>query len=151
MAQDKLDEILANHAGQQGSLIAVLQETQEEYGYLSRDNLFRISEALKIPFARVFGVATFYAQFHLSPRGKHIVRVCLGTACHVRGGENVLEAVSDALGVAAGETTPDLKFTLEKVACLGACGLSPAMMIDDKTYGRLTTKRVVEILRSYRE
>jgi NADH:ubiquinone oxidoreductase subunit E len=150
MAQDKLAEILLNHKDHKGGLIAVLQETQEAYGFLSRENLARIAKSMKIPFAKVFGVATFYAQFHLTPRGKHIVRVCLGTACHVRGAETIFQAASDALGVSSGETTADLQFTLERVACLGACGLSPAIMVDDRTYGRLTTKRVGEILDGYR-
>lgn len=148
--KDKIDEILEKYANEKGALISVLQETQEHYGFLSRENLVRIARALKVPLSKVFGVATFYAQFHLKPRGKHVIRVCLGTACHVRGGETILQAVSEHLGIKPGETTDDLLFTLERVACLGACGLSPAMMIGDKTYGRLTPKRVGEILDSYR-
>ena len=148
--QDKLEAILAKHAGEKGSLIAILQETQEQYGFLSRDNMTRVAQSLKVPLSRVFGIVTFYAQFHLNPRGRHIIRVCLGTACHVRGGEQALEDVSNALGIAPGQTSPDLQFTLEKVACLGACGLSPTMMVNDRTYGRLTKKKIGDVLKQYR-
>ncbi len=150
MPEDKLNEIIARHPREKGSLIAILQETQEAFGFLGRDNLKRIAAALRLPEATVFGVATFYAQFHLTPRGRHVVRVCLGTACHVRGGEKILEAVSDKLGIQDGETTRDMMFTLERVACLGACGLSPSMMVDGKTYGRLSRKKVFDILDTYR-
>ena len=150
MQEDKLDEILSRHPREKGSLIAILQETQEAFGFLGKDKLKRIATALKLPEATVFGVATFYAQFHLTPRGKHIVKVCLGTACHVRGGEKILEAVSERLGIEAGGTTEDMMFTLERVACLGACGLSPSMMVDDKTFGRLSRKKAHDILDSYK-
>ncbi len=149
MAEDKLAEILQENGGFKGGLISVLQNTQEQYGYLSRENMLRISKSLKIPFARVYGVATFYTQFHLAPRGRHIIRVCLGTACHVRGGETLLETISSKLGIKAGETTSDLKFTIERVACIGACGLSPVIMIDDDTYGRLTPAKLDGIIASY--
>jgi len=150
VSQDTLDEILSRHPREKGSLIAILQETQEEFGFLSKDKLKRIAGALKVSEAMVFGVSTFYAQFHLTPRGRHIVRVCLGTACHVRGGEKILEVVSEKIGIEAGGTTEDMMFTLERVACLGACGLSPSMMVDDKTYGRLSRKKVSDILDSVR-
>lgn len=146
---EKLDEILARYAGRLGATIPVLQEVQNAYGYLPRPAMERISAELNIPLSKLYGVATFYAQFHLQPRGKHVIRVCLGTACHVRNGESILKAVSDALGIGDGETTKDLQFTLERVACLGACGLSPAMMVDDETYGRLTPKKIKQILKSY--
>jgi len=151
MAKDMLDQIIENHVGHKGALITVLQETQEAYGYLSRENLTRISKALKVPLPRIFGVVTFYAQFHLKPRGKHIIRVCLGTACHVKGGETLVTAISEKLKIEPGETTKDLMFTLERVACLGACGLSPAMMVDSKTYGRLTPQKVNQIIDEYIE
>ncbi|MDP2870933.1 MAG: NADH-quinone oxidoreductase subunit NuoE [Bacillota bacterium] len=145
-----LDRILAAHQGRSGALIPVLQETQETYGYLPRPALAIIARSLGMPVSRVYGVATFYAQFHLKPRGRHIVRVCLGTACHVRGGERILEQLSASLGVAPGDTTGDLLFTLEKVACLGACGLSPTMMVDQATYGRLTPRAALDVLERYR-
>lgn len=146
----KLGEILDAHRGRPGALIPVLQETQEAYGYLPRESLMLIAREMRLPASQVYGVATFYAQFHLRPRGRHVIRVCLGTACHVRGGERILEQLSKTLGVEPGETTGDLLFTLERVACLGACGLSPTMIVDDVTYGRLTPKSAVEIIERYR-
>lgn len=145
----KVREILKAHKGERGGLIGILQETQAAYGYLPRAALMEISKTLKVPMSKIYGVVTFYAQFHLKPRGRHVIRVCLGTACHVRGGEKILEKVGEVLGIQPGDTTGDLEFTLERVACLGACGLSPAMMIDDRTYGRLTTKKVEKILKEY--
>ena len=132
-----------------GALIPVLQKAQGVYGYLPKPVLETIAKELKLTTAEVFGVVTFYAQFHLNPRGKHIIRVCQGTACHVRGGAKILEAVSEHLKIKPGETTRDLEFTLETVACLGACGLAPVMMVDDNTHGRLTPLDVPGILDSY--
>ena len=145
-----LDEILDRYAGRAGAVIPVLQDTQEAYGYLPREAIERIARRLRRPAAQIYGVATFYAQFHLKPRGKHVIRVCLGTACHVRGGERLLEHLSKDLGVKPGETTDDLLFTLERVACLGACGLAPTMMVDEQTYGRLTPKAAVQVISDYR-
>jgi NADH-quinone oxidoreductase subunit E len=145
-----VDEILSHYEGQPGALIPVLQHTQEAYGYLSRPAMAIIAAKLRMPAARVYGVATFYAQFHLKPRGKNIIRVCLGTACHVRGGERIAEQLGESLGVVPGETTTDGLFTLEKVACLGACGLAPAMVVNAATYGRLTPKTALDIIARYR-
>ena len=132
-----------------GALIPVLQHAQDVYGYLPQEVLEAIASELNIPVAEVFGVVTFYAQFHLTPRGKNIIRICQGTACHVRGAKTILEAVCSHLGVKAGETTPDLTFTIETVACLGACGLAPVMMVNDNTHGRLTPSDIPGILDSY--
>ena len=132
-----------------GALIPVLQQAQDVYGYLPQEVLETIASELRIPVAEVFGVVTFYAQFHLNPRGKNIVRVCQGTACHVRGGAGILDAVSHHLDNKPGETTKDLNFTLETVACLGACGLAPVMMVNDNTHGRLTPDDIPGILDSY--
>lgn len=148
-AMAKLDEILAKYQGMKGALIPVLQEAQDAYGYLPKDVIVRIGEKLSIPTSQIYGVATFYSQFHLNPRGRNIIRVCQGTACHVRGAKAILKAVEDTLKVAAGKTTPDLKFTLETVACIGACGLSPCMMVNDDTHGRLTPDIIPEILGRY--
>ncbi|MDP2873422.1 MAG: NADH-quinone oxidoreductase subunit NuoE [Bacillota bacterium] len=145
-----LDEILSHYEGQPGALIPVLQQAQDAYGYLPRPVIAAIAERLRLPAARIYGVATFYAQFHLKPRGRHIVRVCLGTACHVRGGERIAEQLAESLGVAVGGTTEDRLFTLEKVACLGACGLAPAMVVDGTTYGRLTPKAALNVIERYR-
>ena len=146
-----VNAILAEHLGQAGAVIPVLQATQEAYGYLPRPAVRRIAKALRRPAAQVFGVATFYAQFHLKPRGKHVIRVCLGTACHVRGAERILDHLCEMLGVEPGETTEDLMFTIERVACIGACGLAPTMLVDDETHGRLTPKTAGEIIERYRD
>ncbi len=148
---EKVEEIVASFPEKKGALIPALQAVQEEFGYLPRPALEVLAGALKVPLSTIYGVATFYAQFHLQPRGKHIIRVCMGTACHVRGGKKLLETLEKELGVSAGETTDDLHFTLEEVACIGACGLAPAVMVDDETYGRLTSDRLADILDQYRE
>ena len=145
----KLDEILAKYQGVKGALIPVLQEAQDAYGYLSKEVIVRIGEKLSIPTSQIYGVTTFYSQFHLNPRGRNIIRVCQGTACHVRGAKAILKALEDSLKISAGKTTPDLKFTLETVACIGACGLAPVMMVNDDTHGRLTPEIVPQILGRY--
>lgn len=144
------EELLARYRGEKGALIPVLQEAQDIFGYLPKDVMERISKELRIPFSKTFGVATFYAQFHLKPRGRNIVRVCLGTACHVRGGAKIYEATEDALGIPSGETTPDRRFTFEYVACLGCCGLAPVMMVNEDTHGRMTPSKVPEVLKQYK-
>lgn len=145
----QLDEILARYQGVKGALIPVLQEAQHAYGYLSKEVVEHLAAALAIPVSQVYGVITFYSQFHLNPRGRNIIRVCQGTACHVRGGKAILKALEDNLQVSAGSTTPDLKFTLETVACIGACGLAPVLMVNDDTHGRLTPEAIPEILARY--
>lgn len=132
--------------GKKGGLIPILQMLQEELGYLPREALLTVSRELKIPASEIFGVATFYSQFHLKPRGRHIVRVCRGTACHVRGSLKILDRVKEITGVGENETTEDLRFTIEPVACLGACGLAPVMMVDTKAFGRLEPETVPGIL-----
>lgn len=145
----QLDEILVKYDGVKGALIPVLQEAQHAYGYLSKDVIQHIGVKLDIPVSQIYGVVTFYSQFHLNPRGRNIIRVCQGTACHVRGAKTILKALEDNLKVQAGGTTPDLRFTLETVACIGACGLAPVMMINDDTHGRLTPEAVPAILGKY--
>ncbi|HHV07531.1 MAG TPA: NADH-quinone oxidoreductase subunit NuoE [Firmicutes bacterium] len=145
----ELEEILARHKGERGALIPILQEVQDVYGYISQDAIKEIAKETKVPATDIFGVATFYAQFHLKPRGRHVVRVCQGTACHVRGGAKILAEVEKQLGIQPGETTEDLRYTLEPVACLGCCGLAPVMMVDEDTHGRLTADNVAEILARY--
>jgi len=131
------------------NLIGILQSVQERFGYLPPSALREISSRIGIPLARVHGVVSFYAQFYTEPRGKHTVRCCRGTACHVRGAERLLGSLERILGVSEGETTPDMLFYLETVACLGTCFLAPAMMIDDQYFGKLTPQRAERILRSY--
>ena len=145
----RLDEVFRSHLGQEGALIPLLQEAQEIYGYLPEEVLSRIGKQLHIPLSRIYGVITFYAQFYTTPRGRYTVRVCRGTACHVRGGKNVLKAVQRYLGIGEGETTSDFKFTFETVACLGACALSPVLLVNKNYYGKLTPAKVEQVLKQY--
>ncbi len=147
--KEQLNEVLAKYSGQKGALIPVLQEAQDIYGYLPEEVMVEIGKKLNIPVSKIYGVATFYAQFHLKPRGKNIIRICLGTACHVKGGAKILEKIEEILGIKDGETTEDLKFTLESVACIGACGLAPVITINDDTHGRLTPDLVSKVLAQY--
>ena len=135
--------------GDESLLIPVLQAAQDLYGYLSMSLLEKIAHHLHIPLSRAYGVATFYAQFRFKPSGKYVVRVCRGTACHVRGSKGILEAIERELGIMNGDVTPDMKFSLETVACLGTCFLAPVMMINDRYYGKLTTKTIQDILKQY--
>ncbi len=134
----------------EANLIGALQEIQEGFGYLPPSALERMSKRAKIPLSRIYGVVTFYAQFYTEPRGRHTVLCCRGTACHVKGAGRVLEAVQRELGVEEGESTPDLMFYLETVACLGTCFLAPVMMIDNEYYGMLTPQKVAAILQNFR-
>ena len=148
--QCALQAAFKKYQGHAGALIPLLQEAQEIYGYLPEEVMQQIAHELKVPFSKVFGVATFYAQFHLKPRGRNIIRICTGTACHVRGSDRLLESIQQSLGLEGEGTTEDLRFTLETVACLGACGLAPAMMVNDDTYGRLTPAKAVDVLKQYK-
>jgi len=133
----------------ESNLIAVLQQVQGRFGYLPPEVLKKLSQRIKIPLSRIYGVISFYAQFYTEPHGRHTIRVCRGTACHVKGGGRMLEAVEQELDISEGESTPDLMFYLETVACLGTCFLAPVMMIDNQYFGQLTPERVKTILRSY--
>lgn len=133
------------------SLITVLQQKQEELGYLPMDELYKIAEETGNSPARVLGVATFYTQFRLQPVGKYLIMLCKGTACHVNGADGIEKAICEELGISDGGTTEDGLFSLKTVACLGCCSLSPAMMINDDTYGSLTPAKAVEILREIRK
>lgn len=135
--------------GEQDALIPILQETQGIYGYLPKNILFIASEYLRIPIGKVYGVATFYNQFRLKPTGKYLIQVCAGTACHVRGGDLILQALASELGIKPGETTQDGSFTLCTVACLGACSMAPVVTIGDDFHGRLQPKQVVKLLKEY--
>ncbi len=145
----KVDNILAKYVDIEESLISILQEIQNKYRYLPKNVLQYISQKTGIPISKIYGVVTFYSQFHLKPRGKHVIRVCQGTACHIRGGKIILKKLEELLNIKAGQTTQDLKFTLETVACIGACGLAPVMMINDDTYGRLELEKLFEIIQKY--
>ncbi len=146
-----LDEILAStsEAGPD-NLIPFLHEIQDAYGYLPAEVLSELSTRTGIAASRIYGVVTFYEHFHLEPHGRHTIKCCRGTACHVKGITEIISAVSRSLGIEPGETTNDMKFTLETVPCLGTCFLAPAMMVDGDYYGHLTAKKIDDILQSYR-
>jgi NADH-quinone oxidoreductase subunit E len=148
-AADILDMIAELTISHECNLIAVLQDVQERFNYLPRLALEEISDRTGIPLSRIYGVVSFYSQFYTEPHGLHTVRCCRGTACHVKGAPRVLDSVEGLLGIAEGESTEDLMFYLETVACLGTCFLAPVMMIDDEYYGQLTPDRVQKILKSY--
>ena len=143
-----LDEL---NVSPESNLISVLQHVQDSLGYLPRPALEEISCRTKIALSRIYGVVTFYAQFYTEPRGRHTVRCCRGTACHVRGGKAVIDAVRRTLDIDDGETTDDMLFTFETVACLGACALSPVMVINDTYYGKMTARRAQECLHQITE
>lgn len=146
-----LDRVLSSTDGAGGhELIPILQEIQQEYGYLAADILTVMSEKTGIPISRIYGVATFYEQFHLEPHGRHTIRCCRGTACHVKGGPQIIDALKRVLAVEPGETTDDMRFTFETVACLGTCFLAPVMMVNNDYYGHLTTKKIKDVLENYR-
>ncbi len=145
----EIDKILEKYENEAGSLIPILQEVQEIHGYLPEEILTYISEHSKVPLSKIYGIVTFYAQFFLVPRGKNTIKICLGTACHVKGGKRVLARVEKVLGIKTGETSSDLKFTLETVRCLGTYFLAPVMMINYDYFGKLTAERVSSILGQY--
>ena len=142
-----LDEVLDEFKDQKGTIIPILQRAQDIYGYLPKEVLNYIAGKTGIPTSQIFGVATFYSQFYLQRRGRHIIRQCDGTACHVRGAARIVSAVEEELDIKAGETTPDYKATYEVVYCLGSCGLAPVAVIDDRVVGSLVPERMVEMVR----
>ena len=143
-----VDEVLSTYKGDRSELILLLQEVQTKLGYLPDRAMLRIARFLKVPESQVFGAASFYAQFRFVPAGRKRVMVCQGTACHVRGGAKILEEVENHLGIKPGGTTPDLEYSLDTVACIGACALAPTLMINKDTHGRLTQKKVGELFPS---
>ena len=145
-----LDPLISKYRGKKGNMIPLLQGTQNLYGYLPRTAFLKIAEETGLKLNEMFGVATFYAQFRLHPVGKHIIKVCHGTACHVQNAKEITEALEEALKVKDGGTTEDHLFTLESVACLGCCSLAPVMMISDQTYGKLTGNETVKIVKNIR-
>ncbi len=141
--------IIDAHRSEPGALIPTLQRVQQKFGYLPTVALYTIARELEIPYSEVTGVLTFYSYFTTVPRGRHVVRACLGTACYVRGGKAVVEAASSELGIEVGHTTEDRQFSLETGRCFGACGLAPVVMVDDTVFQRITPARVSEILTRY--
>ena len=147
--REQLAKVLAPYRGQKGATIPVLQKVQEELGYLPEEAISEIADCLGLSTNEVYGVASFYAQFRFKPQGKHTVKVCQGTACHVRGGRRILEAVEQNLGIQPGETSEDFQFSLERIACFGSCALAPVMVVDKTIYGRMTTAKARQILAEY--
>lgn len=146
---EKLDGIIEQYRGQPGGLIPVLERAQELLGFLPIPVQKRVGRELAIPFSHVYGVVTFYSFFTMQPRGKHTVRVCMGTACYVRGGKKIAKNMEKLLGIKEGETTPDRMFTYETVRCLGACGLGPVVVVDDDIHGRVKPDKIKNILQQY--
>jgi NADH-quinone oxidoreductase subunit E len=146
---DKVDEILDRYVGEEGVLIQLLLDIQGELNWIPREAMGRISERLKVPISQIYRIASFYKTISLSPRGKHMVSVCLGTACHVRGGSRIMDRAREILGINEGETTPDMEFTLERVNCLGCCALGPVVVVDGEYHGKMATAKVEEILERY--
>lgn len=145
----KIDEVLDRYGDKPGSLIPVLQQAQEICGYLPHDVQRYVAKGLKLSPSVVFGVATFYSFFTLVPRGKHVIRVCLGTACYVKRSEEIIEKIKDELDIEVGEVSKDRKYSLEAVRCLGACGLAPVMVIGQDTYGAVEATKVMDIVKKY--
>ena len=145
-----LEDVLAKYADVKGSLITILQKTQDIYGYVPIDAVYHISERTGLTPAKILGVATFYSQFRFTAVGKYMIMVCKGTACYVNGAERIIDAISEELGIGNNETTADGLFSLSIVSCLGCCSLAPVMMIDEDTYGSLTPDKVKQILRDIR-
>lgn len=146
MLDARLKNILSVFEGKKGALISILQRVQEEFGYLPEETLAGIADFLRVPASQVFSVASFYAHFYLTRRGDSLIRVCQGTACHVRGARDILETAQHCLGIKTGQSTEDYKYSLERVACLGSCALAPIMVMDDTLYPKVTIKKVVETL-----
>jgi NADH-quinone oxidoreductase subunit E len=142
-----LDEILEEYKGQIGVVIPILQRAQEVYGYLPTEVMAAISDKANIPLTRLYGVATFYAQFRLTRRGRHLIRVCDGTACHVRGAPRIVEEIAKTIHLKPGDSDPDYKYTVEIVYCLGSCGLAPVTVVDDKVFGQTKPENLSKKLR----
>ncbi|MDV3103833.1 NADH-quinone oxidoreductase subunit NuoE [Thermococcus waiotapuensis] len=144
-------DYIRSYPPEPGSLIPLLQRTQERFGYLPKEALEEIARYLGIPLSKVYGVATFYAQFRFEPLGKYVVKICHGTACHVNGSVNISQAIREELGIEEGQTSEDGLVTLERVACLGCCSLAPVIMVNEKVFGKLTPEKVRKLIRKLRE
>lgn len=146
----RVDQIVARHKNREGALLPILREVQDAVGYLPKPALERVALGLGLSLSRVYGVATFYSLFSTKPKGEYVVRVCESAPCHVQGARAVIDALIRELGVAFGQTTPDGRFTLETVSCLGVCGVAPAIMVGNRVYGNLTPDTVVSVIQEYR-
>jgi NADH-quinone oxidoreductase subunit E len=150
MYQEKVTEILAKYQSDENALIAILQDVQEEYNYLPKEALTQISKELNVPLSRVLSLATFFKAFSLKPKGRHPVHICLGTACHVRGAQLVLEKFERELGIKSGETSADQEFSLDAVRCVGCCGLAPVVMIGEDVHGKITQTKAAGLIKKYK-
>jgi len=148
---EKVNSIMDRYKGEGSALISILQDIQDEYNYLPEEALREVAQTLDMPLIDIYSVATFYKSFSLTPRGKHLVTVCLGTACHVRGGRRILGEIVRRLNIGPGETTEDKLFTLETVNCLGCCAIGPIVVVDGEYYGEMTVRKVDPILEKYRQ
>jgi NADH-quinone oxidoreductase subunit E len=147
---EKVDSLIDSYAGNKEQLISLLQDIQAEFNYLPQDVLIKVSQRLGIPMSQVFSVATFFRAFSLRPRGRHLVTVCLGTACHVKGGHRLVDKIERDYGIKPGQTTEDMRFTLEAVNCLGCCALGPVMVVDGKYESQMTPDKLDRVLRGYK-
>lgn len=151
MNESKLTEIIEKYGSNTNAIVAMLQDIQEEYNYLPKEILKKLSEETDIPLSRILSVATFYKAFSLTPKGKYPINVCLGTACHVRGGARVMEKLERELGIERGGTTEDLSFSLDEVRCLGCCGLAPVIMVGKEVHGKLSEATVSPVIEQYKK
>ena len=145
---EKVNEILTSFTGNKAELIPILQQIQQVFGYLPEDAMSQIADFVNVPECSIYGVATFYAQFKFTPVGRNVIKVCRGTGCYVKGAPRLLDEIEARLGIKDGETTPDMEYTLETVACFGSCALAPVMVVNDRVYGNVTVEKVREILDS---
>ncbi len=148
---DKIDKIVDKYKRKKSALIGILQDIQVEYNYLPKEALFHLGKSLDVSLTRIYGIATFYKSFSLKPRGKYLISICLGTACHVRGAPKILEEAERSLDIKPGQTTKDLMFTLDTVNCLGACALGPLMVVNGEYFGKMTSAKVNKILKTYKK
>lgn len=151
MNQEKISAILEKYNNEESSIIAILQDIQEKFGYLPKESLLQVSRDVNIPISRVLSLATFFKAFSLIPKGKHPIHVCMGTACHVRGAQLVLEKLERELKIKSGDTTDDMNFSLDEVRCVGCCGLAPVVMVGEEVHGKITQTKVPGILKKYKE
>ncbi len=147
--REETKKILQNYPTKKDHLIAVLNDVQEKYGYIPKQAQMEISEYFHIPMAEIYGVITFYSRFTLQPKGKYNLSICLGTACFVKGSQSLLDRAKERLGISSGEVTPDGKFSIDEVRCVGACGLAPVFMVNDEVYGKATVKQLDEVIDRY--
>lgn len=147
----QLAETFEEYKGKKGVVIPLLQKVQERLGYLSEEAIAEVAKFCRMSENEIFGIASFYAQFRFTPRGKHTVKVCLGTACHVRGGDQIIEAAERTLGIERGGTTKDLKFSLERVACFGSCALAPVMVVDETVFSKMNQSKVKKVLDQFHQ